>query len=216
MAAKGYIERMLGDQEKILLVARQHWFVVLGAIFLEIFMIVIVLAGIALVTLLPIFAAFPLLPYIIVAIAILLLLFPLATLSYDVMVWYNRQYIVTSRRVVQISGIFNKNVTDSSLEKVNDVKLSQSVFGRMFGYGDVEILTASELGVNLFSRIEDPIRFKTTMLNAKEKLERGDEGGPGRAGDIPALIAQLDKLRQQGVLTPEEFEKKKAELLAKM
>ncbi len=51
---------------------------------------------------------------------------------------------------MQISGIFNKSVIDSSLEKVNDIKMDQSALGRMFGYGDIEILTASELGVNLF------------------------------------------------------------------
>ena len=32
-----------------------------------------------------------------------------------------------------ISGVLGKDVVDSSLEKVNDVKMSQSFFGRMFG-----------------------------------------------------------------------------------
>jgi uncharacterized membrane protein YdbT with pleckstrin-like domain len=65
----------------------------------------------------------------------------------DILVWSHHQYIVTNWRVLQISGIFNKNVIDSSLEKVNDVKMTQSFFGRIFNYGNVEILTASELGV---------------------------------------------------------------------
>jgi len=34
--------------------------------------------------------------------------------------------------------------------------------------------------------------------------------------DIPALIAELDALRQQGVLTEQEFEQKKSQLLAKL
>jgi hypothetical protein len=34
--------------------------------------------------------------------------------------------------------------------------------------------------------------------------------------DIPALIAELGKLHQQGVLTDTEFNQKKAELLAKL
>jgi uncharacterized membrane protein YdbT with pleckstrin-like domain len=125
---------------------------------------------------------------------------------------------VTSHRVIQTAGVFSKDVVDSSLEKVNDVKLSQSFLGRMFGYGDIEILTASELGVNLFHEINDPVGFKTAMLNAKERLGFDNESRmESHAGaDIPALIARLDDLRKKGILSEGEFQQKKAELLAKM
>jgi hypothetical protein len=93
--------------------------------------------------------------------------------------------------------------------------MSQSVLGRVFGYGDVEILTASELGVNLFKRIENPIRFKTEMLNAKENLERGEES-ISKGDDVPGLIAQLNSLREKGILSDEEFQQKKAHLLSKL
>ena len=122
--------------------------------------------------------------------------------------------------MIQLSGIFNKQVIDSSLEKVNDVKLGQSALGRIFNYGDVEILTASELGVNLFKRIENPVTFKTAMLNAKARLESGGEHWnvplPATKDNVPALLAQLDTLRQQGVLTDAEFQQKKSELLTKL
>src|SRR5207248_3188485 len=99
--------------------------------------------------------------------AYLLLLLPVLSLLRDVLRWANRKYIVTNWRVIQIAGVFNKDVTDSSLEKVNDVKLEQSLLGRLLDYGDIEILTASELGVNQFRRVGQPIRLKTAMLNAK-------------------------------------------------
>jgi predicted Zn-dependent peptidase len=87
----------------------------------------------------------------------------------------------------------------------------------MFDYGDVEILTASEMGINLFQRIGDPVKFKTAMLNAKEKLGyEGTSVHASRADDIPAQIAELDKLRKQGIVTEAEFQAKKKELLAKM
>ncbi len=73
---------------------------------------------------------------------------PLVDMLRHILDWTNRQFIITNRRVIQVSGFINKNVTDSSLEKVNDVKLAQSFWGRLFDYGDVEILTASELGTN--------------------------------------------------------------------
>jgi uncharacterized membrane protein YdbT with pleckstrin-like domain len=206
----GYIESLLADREKIILATRQHWFTIASAIALEIVLILVLLT-------LTIIAgtAMPQFALLIGAFGVIVILIPAATLTRDLLNWTNKQYIVTSRRVMQISGIFNKNVTDSSLEKVNDVKMTQSAFGRLFGYGDIEILTASELGVNLFKRIEDPIRFKTAMLNAKENLERGEESRHPE-DDIPDLIAGLERLHRQGVLTDEEFAQKKNELLARM
>jgi uncharacterized membrane protein YdbT with pleckstrin-like domain len=121
--------------------------------------------------------------------------------------------------VIQISGVFRKDVVDSSLEKVNDVKMSQSFFGRLFDYGDVEILTASEIGVNLFKRIGDPVKFKTAMLNAKEQLGFDDEVRAVErhaAADIPTLIAELDELRKKGIISEEEFQRKKTQLLEKI
>ena len=209
--AKDYLETMLGENEHILLRARKHWSVLFGNIVLEIFLIIALI--VAAIVLLPI-VAFPVAP-----LGFILVLVPLFGMVRDSLVWYNRQYIVTNRRVIQTSGVFSKDVVDSSLEKVNDVKLSQSFWGRLFDYGDIEILTASEVGANVFRSIGDPIKFKTAMLNAKERLgfdhEAGMEGHAVTA-DIPSLIARLDDLRKKGIISEGDFQQKKAELLAKM
>jgi uncharacterized membrane protein YdbT with pleckstrin-like domain len=207
--AKDYLEEMLGENEQILLRARKHWSVLFGNIVLE---IVLIIALVVLsLTLLPL-VAFPVMP-----LGILLVLVPLIGMTRDFLIWYNRQYIVTNRRVIQTAGVFSKDVVDSSLEKVNDVKLSQSFWGRMFDYGDIEILTASEVGANVFRSIGGPIEFKTAMLNAKEKLGYDEMGArPQMEEDVPTLIARLDGLRKQGIISEAEFQQKKAELLAKM
>lgn len=147
-----------------------------------------------------------------------LLLVPLVGLLRDILVWSNNSYVVTNRRVLRLSGVFGKDVVDSSLEKVNDVKMSQSFLGRMFGYGDIQILTASELGVDMFHQINDPVGFKTAMLNAKERMGLDEMGTEFRTtgADIPAMIEKLDLLRKRGILSEAEFQQKKAELLAKM
>jgi uncharacterized membrane protein YdbT with pleckstrin-like domain len=205
--ADAYIQSLMGQKERILLVTRQHWFVLFSTILLEVILTLVLVAAVIAATVF----------YPIVAFGFILVLVPLIGMIRDILIWYNRQYIVTNRRVMQVSGVINKNVVDSSLEKVNDVKMSQSFFGRLFDYGDVEIMTASELGVNLFKRIGDPVKFKTAMLNAKEKLGFDENQiHLQQADDIPSLIARLDELRKQGIVSEEEFQKKKAELLAKM
>lgn len=207
--AKTYLEGLLSENEKILLETHQHWFVLFGKIFLELLLVVLIVGGV--------FVALPFYPLAIYG--LILVLVPVIGILNDILVWRNKAYIVTTHRVIQTSGVFSKNVIDSSLEKVNDVKMSQSFLGRMFGYGDIEILTASELGVNLFHEINDPIGFKTAMLNAKERLgfdnEYRADGYPATV-DIPSLIARLDDLRKRGIISELEFQQKKTELLAKM
>ena len=148
-----YLNSMLADYENILLVTRQHWIVLFQYIFAEI----ILSFGIILVVIL-IFALFPPASFLF-ALLLLLLIFPFISMLRDIFKWLSHKYVVTNRRVIQIFGVINKNVTDSSLEKVNDIKMDQSFLGRLFDYGDVEILTASELGINRFNMIGDPIRF---------------------------------------------------------
>lgn len=205
--AESYVQSLMGQQEHILVVKRQHWFALLNTILLEIFLTVVLIVGVV--------AAMAY--YSVAVYGFVLVLVPLIGMVRDIMVWYNRQYIVTNRRVMQTSGVFSKKVVDSSLEKVNDIELTQSFFGRLFDYGDIQVLTASELGVDYFKRIADPIKFKTTMLNAKDDLDIEESDlKTGQEDDIPSLIAKLDGLRKQGIISEEEFRKKKAELLEKM
>jgi len=206
-----YLKSLLGENEQVLFVTHHHWLVLAGEILAETLLTVILVVLVTLIWYLW-------LPNPLVWLGYLLLIIPLISLWRDVLIWKNREYVVTNRRVIQLAGVFNKSITDSSLDKVNDVKMSQSFLGRMLDYGNIEILTASELGVNKFTYIGRPIQYKTAMLNAKEKLEHAPaEPAAARPSASPAdLLAQLDLLRQHGVLTEAEFQAKKAELLKRM
>ncbi|NIV35662.1 MAG: PH domain-containing protein [Anaerolineae bacterium] len=165
------------------------------------------------------------------ALALVVAVVPAAEVIRILLDWWNERYIITNRRVMEVRGTINKNVRDSALEKVNDVELNQSIVGRVLGYGTVEIITGSDIGVNEFHRISNPVRFKREMLNAKESYRMAgpdpDEEtkpsptAPARdaepsKGEIPDLIAELDELRQKGIISEEEFQAKKTELLARL
>jgi uncharacterized membrane protein YdbT with pleckstrin-like domain len=215
----GYLEGLMGGKEKIVLKERQHWLVIAPKLVLwsVVALVILLITG-------TLSAATPLDGLALVL--LLALVVPFWRIIVDLLNWWNEQYVITNRRVIQLEGIINKHSIDSSLEKVNDVVLEQSAFGRILNYGDVQILTASEFGVNLFRRIAHPVRFKTEMLNQKEALGDLDvfedrtkrilsEEAPS-AGDIPELIAELDELRKRGTITDEEFEEKKKALLEKI
>lgn len=207
-----YLQRLLGDGEKVLLVTRRHWIVLVEEVIGE---VLISLVAIAVITIIWALNA----TESAIGLGYLVLIFPAISAIRDILVWSRHKYVVTNLRVIQLQGIINKNVIDSSLEKVNDVRMVQSYLGRLFNYGDLEILTASELGVNRFTRIGDPVRFKTAMLNAKVRLDQG-EGHLRQAlpasPDIPALIRRLGDLRDQGLLSESEFQEQKTKLLAQI
>ena len=95
----------------------------------------------------------------------------LAFLLWVTLRYLNQEFILTNRRVLQVEGVVNKRATDSSLEKINDAVLTQSIFGRIFGFGDLDVLTAAEAGIERFRMIVDPIGFKRAMLDAKHEYE---------------------------------------------
>jgi len=168
-------------------------------------------------------------------IAIVVAIVPAVELVRIFLDWLNERYIITNRRVIETKGIVNKHVRDSALEKVNDVELDQSFVGRLLGYGTVQIITGSDIGMNTFRRISNPVRFKRAMLNAKEGLQATrpedvvslgtdvqaaqpgvTEPEPAAAVDIPDMLVELAELHQKGIISEEEFEAKKKELLARL
>jgi hypothetical protein len=113
-----YLNSLLGEREEIMLVTRQHWFHLFRSILFEIILIAGTLIA---VTIIWIIGA----PGVAGPLGYLLVLIPGVSMLRDVLRWNSHKYVVTNRRVVQIFGVFNKNVTDSSLEKVNDVRMDQ-------------------------------------------------------------------------------------------
>jgi uncharacterized membrane protein YdbT with pleckstrin-like domain len=207
----GYVDRLLGNNEQIVFLTRQHWLVLLWTALQDIVLILIVFVAAA---------------FLGNALPIILAVFPIVHFALRYLNWHNEQYIITNRRVMQVRGVINKRVSDSSLEKVNDVVLEQSILGRFLGYGMVEIITGSDVGVNIFRYMSQPVRFKTEMLNQKEGMTQLDSFGTAASrvlseeapssGDIPELIAELDELRRRGIITDKEFAAKKADLLSRI
>jgi len=121
--------------------------------------------------------------------------------------YINQEYVLTNRRVIQVEGVLNRNSTDSSLEKINDAVLTQSVFGRMFDYGDLTVLTASEAGIDKMHMLRKPIAFKKAMLDAKHEFEvdmerSGWQPGPPIREAVPTSTAAGTPATATGTSSP--------------
>jgi uncharacterized membrane protein YdbT with pleckstrin-like domain len=226
-----YIDELLGRGENILYIGRQHMFVLVSNILAELSLIaLLIVAGVMSQRYLINVSVAGRQGGTVVLIACgIISLIVLISAFFDYLRWNNEQYVVTDHRVIQIRGIFNKAVIDSSLDKINDIELRQSWVGRIFGFGDIEILTASEIGVNSLRKIADPLDFKRAMLEAKQEHSRGygylDPQAvaaymqPPPTGDqstIEQTLRKLADLRDQGLLSQAEFEAKKRELLSRI
>jgi hypothetical protein len=237
-----YVDDLMSTGETVQRSARQHWTVILGSVVVNGLLAAVAVLGSGFFSKLAAQGG----PWgrVGLVISALVLLFALYRLIADLATWASKQYVVTTRRVLEIEGVFNKLVRDSNLDKVNDVVLRQSALGRVLGYGDIEIITGADAGVNHLERITDPLGFKRSMLDNKEDFDTiarrsGAAGGgvvDGAAGGavasatglgigtgalsdpgaIQAAIEQLGRLREQGLLTAAEFEAKKAELLSRL
>ncbi len=151
------------------------------------------------------------------------LLFPIGWFGWEFLQWWAEEYLITTHRVVQTEGLINKHTKDSALEKINDITLNQSVLGRLLGYGDLAIITGSDMGTNMLKRLAKPVEFKKTLLEQKTKLSDGEDlhasksAAKGGAEDDPLQqIAHLDDLRKSGALSDAEYQQAKAKLLAKL
>jgi uncharacterized membrane protein YdbT with pleckstrin-like domain len=159
-----YVDTLLATNEKIVARHHQHWWAWFPSLVINLLLVAIITAlSFVANTFAPGIGIF----------GLILNVLPLAAFAKRFISWSSEEYIVTNRRIIQTKGLLTKHVFDSSLEKINDVVLSQTVTGRMFNYGDLEILTGSELGLNKLERIQDPVKFKIAMLNAKEGLRDG-------------------------------------------
>lgn len=147
----------------------------------------------------------------------------LAVAGWKYYVLRSHEYLLTNRRVVQQTGILTRRSMDSHLEKINNVEHVQTLWGRILGYGDVLVDTASETGTTVFRQISSPLEFKRAILGATEAYRRG-RAVPGMPGMVAApagpsgaeRMRQLKALLDDGLISPEEFEAKRRQILAEM
>lgn len=175
-----------------------------------------------------------------------LMLGGIALIVYNFVSWHSAKYMVTNRRVLGQEGMAHKRETDSLLSSISDVRAKSSIIGRLFGYGTIKILSSSgEAGADTFTAVRKTDEFKRQILEQKiaeavvTRTEMapaaGATGGHGgatgsdghepmgspmegfpQASEVLTTLAVLASLRDADTITPEEYEQKKAELLARI
>ncbi len=200
----------LKQDEKILLITRQHWIRLVLPFFVWL-VAAILLIWLANTT-----------GFIITLVAAL---YPM----YEYLSWKNNLWCVTNLRVVDESGFFSRYSKESPLEKINNVEYDQSFWGRIMGFGNVDIQTAAELGETTYELIHHPKLLKDTITYAQEEYKKtqiakqatqlAEAIAKSTAAIKPSqqMIAdelhKLFMLYQQGAITQEEYGVQKNKLI---
>jgi hypothetical protein len=246
-----YADSLLASGEQVVRREHQHWFVFIWGAKLAVLAVIISVIALILSTQIDTAGTIGTLRNVVGLVVLICVVAGLLQFAWVALRYRNEEFVITTRRIIHTEGVLNKKSTDSSLEKINDAVLRQSLFGRMFGFGDLEVLTASEEGIERLRMLVDAIGFKKAMLEAKHDLEleltrpvmpplrstspsvasADAPTGPVPAAplapaepqpaamtadDVTKALSQLADLRDRGAVTPEEYEAKKAQLLARL
>ena len=149
---------------------------------------------------------------------------------YEYINWRFNLWTVTNMRVVDESGFFSRHSKESPLDKINNVEYDQSIWGRLFGYGKVEIQTAAEMGDDNYDLIHHPKLLKDSITHAQEEYKKIQissqatqlaeaiaKSNPMTAKASTQMIAdelhKLFELLQKGAITQEEYIAQKNKLM---
>ena len=153
--------------EKILLVTRRHWFILLRDV-------VIVLA----LALLPMFL--PDTPFMNLLQAVLFM-FLLAALLTILVLYYLNMQVVTNVRIVDITqkNLLNHEVSELRLERVQDVTAEiKGIFGTLLNFGHVYVQTAGEMERFEFDNVPDPEAVAKLILGLTDHLPKSTTAKP--------------------------------------
>jgi uncharacterized membrane protein YdbT with pleckstrin-like domain len=140
--------------------------------------------------------------------------------------WTNTHFVVTSARVIFRTGALGKQASEIPLDRITNIRFHQSLWERVIGAGDIDIESAGRDAQSNFTDVWHPDGvqqeiYRQMEVNQRKKAQWANPGAPtapaaAPAQSVPEQLKQLAELRDRGVITPEEFESKKTQLLDRM
>jgi hypothetical protein len=126
--------------------------------------------------------------------------------------------VQTDRRLLFLKEGMTKQTEDFPLDKISSVQWSSGIVTgtiTIFASGNkAEIKNVNKDGGK---ELTDHVRQRLSAPKPSTASTGGEQSAlPSTPMDIPDQIRKLGELRDSGMVTPEEFEAKKAELLARM
>ncbi len=130
--------------------------------------------------------------------------------------WRFTHFVVTSDRVIYRHGVLAKRSVEIPLERISNINFEQGIFERVIGAGDLQIDSAGKEGQSYFSDIRHPDGVQQEIYRQMESYDKKKAGWSSPKASASDELEKLAGLRDKGVISAEEFEAKKADLLERM
>ena len=169
----------------------------------------------------------------------------LVVLSWKVEVWLRVNLVLTNYRLMYRVGVLSRSAWEIPLSSITDISLIQTIGGRVIGLGDLVIKSYSESGQTPYFGLRHPNQLKQKILEQIHRVTGAAAGEGPRAiaeevartiertqptheiaavpperpplySEIVDQIERLEELRGRGVLSDEDFQKAKDDLLSRL
>lgn len=99
--------------------------------------------------------------------------------------WRSTSYTLTDQRITIETGVFSRAQKIIPIDRVQDCTTRQSLFGRLIGYGRVEVDAAGAQGAEVLDHLPKPGDFRDQVFLQSEKRR----GGVAPAAQTPPPVA---------------------------
>ena len=82
---------------------------------------------------------------------------------------WTSEFAITNRRVIIKVGLFRRRTLEMNLSKIESILVNQSIFGRIFRFGDI-VVVGSGGTREPFASISAPIKFRKAYQSAESEL----------------------------------------------
>ena len=132
--------------------------------------------------------------------------------------WLFTIYVLTSERLITRTGMIARAGIELPLENINNVLFNQSVIERVLKSGDLLIESAGESGQSEFTNIPHPEDFQSLLYRTREEQSRNTAAEESAIAaeitrDPTEQLERAARLREEGVLSEEEFADMKRKIL---
>jgi uncharacterized membrane protein YdbT with pleckstrin-like domain len=88
--------------------------------------------------------------------------------------WVSRLYVLTNRRIMRIRGVFNVDIFECQLTRIQNTYLSLAIYERLLGLGSIGFATAGTGGVEaIWENINHPMEVHERVRAAIARSQRG-------------------------------------------
>lgn len=108
-------------------------------------------------------------------------------LGIDYLKWISSEFAITDHRVLVKHGIILRRTRELFLERVESVRLDQSITGRLLGYGTLVVVGTGETREVLY-RVPDPLEFRSTLQTQTANIRDGLYEAAQKSGRSPAWV----------------------------